>query len=44
MAANKIVDIQVCELQPPPPSEEGPASPPSALGTYICGGEPLGQI
>ena len=36
MAANKIVDIQVCELQPPPPSEEGtPARRPSWGHTFV---------
>ncbi len=36
MAANKIVDIQVCELQPPPPSEEGtPARRPPWGQTFV---------
>ena len=36
MAANKIVDIQVCELQPPPPSEAGtPARRPPWGHTFV---------
>ena len=37
MTASKIVDVQVCELHPPPPSEEGtPARRPSWLETFAA--------
>ena len=44
MAANKIVDIQVCELQPPPPSEEGTPARRSPWGHTFVEANPLDRF
>ena len=44
MAANKIVDIQVCELQPPPPSEEGTSARRPSWGQTFVQATPMDRF